>query len=49
MSKGEDLEIVKIELKKGLQTKPRFTEASLLKAMERISTIYMMIHKWKNI
>ncbi len=41
MSKGEDLEIVKIELKKGFtKPKPRFTEASLLKAMERISTIY---------
>ena len=41
MSKGEDLEIVKVEMKKGFtKPKPRFTEASLLKAMERISTIY---------
>jgi len=39
--KGDEIYIVKTELKRGTtKPKPRFTEASLLKAMERIATIY---------
>lgn len=41
MTKGDTLEILGTELKKGFtKPKPRFTEATLLKGMERISTIY---------
>ena len=41
LTKGDDLYIVKIDMKKGTtKPKPRFTESTLLKAMEKISSIY---------